>query len=139
MYSVSFRALQAGFIATIVVAGMTSASAQIAPLQTPAQKHLQEQSYKRSDAHLNDPFKYPLKVGAFRNPDTLGAFVDPDQWKALPRSQRVSLLRDVACWCAGGQMIRKYWYEFGAIDPASGQAIEMFSGKVLWPKSGHYK
>jgi len=35
-------------------------------------------------------------------------------------------------------MTKKYWYDFGAIDPASDQAIEVISGNELWPKSGRY-
>jgi hypothetical protein len=80
-----------------------------------------------------------LMVGAHRNPDTLGVFVDPVQWKALPRSERINLLRDVACWYAGGRLIRSYWYDFGAVDPTLDRAIEVFRGAELWPKSGHYK
>jgi hypothetical protein len=127
------------FIATALVACVPSVClAQNPPNQTSAER-LAKDCYKRSDAHLNAPFKYPLAVGAFRNPDTLGVYVDPDQWRALSRPQRVSLLRDVACWYAGGRMIRRYWYDFGAIDPATDHAIEVISGDELWPESGHYK
>lgn len=122
-----------------LLVGTSAAWAQILPPQTAAQRRLQLRCWKRAEAHLNNPFDYPLNVGSHDNPPVLGVFVDPERWKALPRSERVSLLRDVACSYAGGRMMKRYWYDFGAIDPASGRAIEVFKTAELWPKSGHYQ
>lgn len=128
----------------VSMAGVPAASAMRypwipPPTQTTSQKRLAQKCYSRSESHLNDPFEYPLAVSAFNDPDTLGVFVDPARWKTLPRSERVNLLRDVACWYSGGRMVRRYWYDFGAIDPTSNRAIEVFRATELWPKSGHYK
>jgi hypothetical protein len=109
------------------------------PRQTGAEKHLQSACHKRSDAYIGDPFTYPLSVGALPGVDSLVVFVDPAKWAARPEPKRFAMMRDVACWYAGGRMLKSVWYSFSAVDPGTNRIIETFSGDKLWPTSGRYQ
>jgi len=113
----------------------TLSAAQILPRQTAAQRRLAANCYQRSDAHLNNPFRYPLKVGASPDGKSLGVFVVPDKWRALTEPERVVLLRDVACWYAGGRLSPRYWHDLSAVDAEAGRVLETYSGTKLWPGS----
>ncbi len=108
-------------------------SAQILPRQTASERRLAARCSQRSDARLNDPFSYPLRVGVSPDGKSLGVFVAPEKWNAMPEAIRVSLLRDVACWYAGGRLDRKCWYDFSAVDPGTNRTIETVQGSKLWP------
>jgi len=124
----SASALQAG-----------QSKAQVLPPQTAAEKHLQSACLRRSGTYIGDPFKYPLQVGVVPGGDTLGVMVDPEKWAATPESKRFTMMRDVACWYAGGRMLKSVWYTFSVYEPDTNRVLETFSGDNLWPKSGHYQ
>ena len=119
------------FAAILGVVVPTFSSAQVAHRQTAPERRLAAQCYQRSDAHLNDPFSYPLAVNASPDGKSLGVFVAPEKWNALTEVARVALLRDVACWYAGGRLSRRY--DFSAVDPGTERTIETIRGPQLWP------
>jgi hypothetical protein len=106
------------------------------PPQTAAEKHLARACRKRSDAYIDNPFTYPLLVTMARGVDTLVVFVDPKKWAARSEAERFAMMRDVACWYAGGRMLKSVWYDFSAVEPQTNRIIETFSGEKLWPTSG---
>jgi len=113
--------------------------AQVLAPQTAAQKHLQRVCRKRSDRYVDDGFAYPLSVASLPNVDSLVVFVDPEKWMTRPESARFAMMRDVACWYAGGRMLKSVWYSFSAVEPGTNRVIETFSGDKLWPTSGRYQ
>ncbi len=119
--------------AVLGVLAPTFSSAQVAHRQTEPERRLAAQCYQRSDAHLNNPFSYPLTVGASPDGKSLGVSVAPEKWNALTEVARIALLRDVACWYAGGRLERRYWYDFSAVDPGTERTIETIRGPQLWP------
>lgn len=133
----SLRVAQAAML-FMVLAAPTLVMAQILPPQTEAEKRLRERCFERSDAHVSDPFAYPLRVGASPDGKTLGVFVIPEKWNKLSARDRLTMMRDVACWYAGGRLNRRFWYDFSAVDPETKKNIETFSADQLWPRSGHY-
>jgi hypothetical protein len=123
---------------TAFQAGPSKAQGLLPP-QTAAEKHLQRACRKRSEAYIDNPFTYPLSVSAARGVDTLAVFADPDQWAARTEVERFAMMRDVACWYAGGRMLKSVWYDFSVVDPKTNRILETFLGEKLWPTSGRYQ
>jgi hypothetical protein len=123
-------------IATVLgVVAPTLSAAQAVARQTPSERRLAAQCYQRSDAHLNNPFSYPLRVGASTDSKSLQVFVAPEKWRAMTETVRVARMRDIACWYAGGRMQRSFWYDFSAVDPDTDRTVETIPASKLWPGS----
>jgi len=108
------------------------------PPQTAAEKHLQRVCSKRSEAYLDNPLSYPIRVFAPPGVGSLAVIVDPEKWAARSESERLAMMRDIACSYAGGRMLKSAWYTFSAVEVGTNRVIETFSGDKLWPTSGRY-
>jgi hypothetical protein len=114
-------------------------NAQGLPRQTAAEKQLQSACRKRSDGYIGDPFTYPLLVTALPGVDALVVFVDGEKWAARSEPERFTMMRDVACWYAGGRMLKSVWYSFSAVETGTNRIVGTFPGEKLWPTSGRYQ
>jgi hypothetical protein len=131
----------------LIVSGILSAmalqaeysGAQGLPPQTAAEKHLQRVCSKRSEAYLDNPLSYPIRVFAPPGIGSLAVNVDPKKWAARSDSERLAMMRDIACSYAGGRMLKSAWYTFSAVEFGTDRLIETYSGDKLWPASGRYK
>jgi hypothetical protein len=118
-------------LSAAVLAPMPS-PAQILPRQAAAEHRLADRCYERSDARPNSPFSYALSVSAAPGGNSLGVRTVPEKWRTPTESERVALLRDVACWYARGPLEAKYWYVSSIVDQNSSQAIGTYSSSKLW-------
>ena len=105
--------------------------------QTSSEKHRSQACWDRAEAQEGDALSYPLKIFAASDADVMAVNVDQKKWQALPRSERVVLMRDLACSYAGGRMKRDQWQPFGAVDATTDKTIETFTVEELFPKSGN--
>jgi hypothetical protein len=133
------RMLIVSSIVSVMAFQANHSKAQGLPPQTAAEKHLQSACRKRSDTYIGDPFTYPLSVGTLPGVDSLVVFVDPEKWAARQEPERFAMMRDVACWYAGGRMLKSVWHSFSAVEPGTNRIIEIFLGDKLWPTSGRYQ
>lgn len=105
--------------------------------QTSTERRRSKECWRRVEAHEGDVFATPLKIFAAPDADVMAVSVDQDRWRALPRSERLDLMRDLACSYASGRMTRDRWQPFGAVDAKTNKTIESFTVDELISRASH--
>jgi hypothetical protein len=123
------------FALTLAVICPPMAWAASAP-QTSTERRRSQECWHRAEAHEGDVFTAPLKIFAAPDADVMAVSVDQDQWRALPRSERLDLMRDLACSYASGRMARDRWQPFGAVDAKTNKTIDSFTVDELYSQAG---
>ncbi|RKD36092.1 hypothetical protein [Rhizobium sp. WW_1] len=137
MHKVPVKAFRQFVLAlSLVVAAHSTAWTADAP-QTPAEKHHSKECWSAAAAQEGAVFSYPLRIFAAPDADIMAVNVDKDKWSALPQSDRITLLSDLACSYAGGRMQPDQWQPFGVVDPATNKTIETFTVNQLFPKEAY--